>query len=147
MKVFIMRGLPGSGKSTWIKNNFPFEGKVEVFSADDFHMFDGVYKYDPKRAGYAHDQCLLAYLTCIRVEKVTPFVVVDNTNTTLMELAPYVRLAEIFGIDYEIIYIPCDPITAIMRNIHSVPENTILQMHKNLQTEIVPTYWNQRIIY
>lgn len=39
----------------------------------------------------------------------------------------------------------CDVETAIKRNIHGVPENTILQMQKNLLTEIVPPYWNQDV--
>jgi hypothetical protein len=36
-----------------------------------------------------------------------PFVIVDNCNYTVAEVAPYVRLAEAFSYDYEIVF--CDP--------------------------------------
>lgn len=146
--IWILRSLPGGGKSYWTKNKIKElgEDKVEVFSADDWHTFNGVYKFDPKRAGYAHNEFFRCYTLYCQVEKAA-HAIVDNTNTTLMELAPYVRTAEAFGKDYEIIYIQCDLKTAIQRNIHNVPHNTILQMQHNLQNEIVPPYWKQTVIF
>lgn len=136
--IYIMRGLPGSGKSTWAR-------KYKTFSADEYHVINGVYQFDPKRAAYAHKECLRAYLMFLRVGISQQDVAVDNTNTTLVELAPYVRLAEVFCREYKIVYLTCDVETAIKRNVHNVPANTILQMNKNLITEIVPPYWNQDV--
>jgi predicted kinase len=141
--IRILRGLPGSGKSTYAEK-FP---DAEVFSADSFHMIDGVYRYDPKRAGLAHSECfkifVLAVLPPANIQ--CRDFIVDNTSTTVAELAPYVRFCEAFGMDYEILYFMCSVETALLRNTHGVPDNTILAMHTNLLTELVPSYWKQRI--
>jgi hypothetical protein len=43
-----------------------------------------------------------------------PFVIIDNPNLHVEDVAPYVRLAEAYGYDYEIVYLanPCDISTA-----------------------------------
>lgn len=135
--IYIMRGLPGSGKTTWWRNNAP---NAIVCSADDYHIVDGVYKYDPKKAGEAHNMCLLKYINSLMCDN---DIVVDNTNTSLVELAPYVRIAEASSMEYTIVYIDCSLKEAIRRGTHNVPSNTILTMQRNLLTEIVPSYWNQ----
>ena len=142
--IYIMRGLPGSGKSTWAKENCG--NSVEVFSADSWHIVNGVYRFDPKRAGYAHNECFRAFVLSLQAESEYAYRVVDNTNATLMELSPYVRAIEAFGCEYKIMYILCDVETAIKRNVHDVPANTILAMQRNLLTEIVPPYWRQEIV-
>ena len=38
-KLWVMCGVPGTGKSTWIKNNLSkFEGEVEVISRDEIRF-------------------------------------------------------------------------------------------------------------
>ncbi len=140
--IYILRGLPGAGKTRFTKT-MP---DVDIFSADDYHTFGGIYKFDPKRAGYAHNECFKAYLARAIQGKVGRDIIVDNTNTTLMELSPYVRVAEATARDYKIMYFLCDVPTSIERNIHGVPANTILTMSKNLLTEIVPPFWNQEVV-
>lgn len=146
MQAIIMRGLPGAGKDKFIKEMFSPDD-MEIFCADDWHTFNGIYKYDQKRAAYAHDETFKAFTTAVMVEKHKKYLIVNNTNTTLLELNPYMRIAQVFGLQPKIIYIMCDLITAMKRNIHSVPPSTILNMHKNLLTEIVPSYWTQEVIY
>ena len=50
--LILFRGLPGSGKTTLARVIAD-----EVFSADDFFVHDGVYKYDPTRIQEAHEHC------------------------------------------------------------------------------------------
>ena len=60
-RVIIMRGLPGSGKSTEAKSYILTHGAV-VVSADDFFMVAGKYRYNPAKIGDAHVACMRA--TC-----------------------------------------------------------------------------------
>lgn len=140
--VKILRGLPGSGKSTWAKNNF----LKPIISADDFHMIDGVYKYDPTKAGEAHADCLRRFTRSLIVGDQDTTIIVDNTNTRTFELAPYVQLAIAWGADCEILYFPCTLEDAIKRNTHGVPDSTILAMQVALNTEVMPPFWKQRVI-
>lgn len=70
-------------------------------------------------------------------------IIVDNTNTTAMEIAPYARLAEVFGVPFVIRNFYCDVPTACSRGVHSVPYNTLVAMQKNLTYDLLPPYWPQ----
>lgn len=81
MKVIILCGVSGSGKSTIAKEI----GSGYVVSADDFFMASGEYKFDPTMLPAAHGQCLRDFVGCLQYGCDT--IVVDNTNTTMMEVA------------------------------------------------------------
>lgn len=143
MNVIIMRGLPGAGKTTYVENLKG--GNVVVCSADHYHMVDGVYKFNPKNSGSAHDKCLKRYLDYLLVSNVTD-VIVDNTNTTLAELAPYARIASALMIPFRILYVYADVVEAFKRNKHGVSFATMLRMQQHLDTEQVPPYWPQEFV-
>ena len=51
----IIRGPSGSGKSTFAKKNFPDAFQCE---ADDYFIdADGIYRFDAKLLGKAHEAC------------------------------------------------------------------------------------------
>jgi len=52
--------------------------------------------------------------------------VVDNTNTTLVEIAPYVRIAEAYGLDVELHAF----VGEVHPNYHRVPDMTVQGMVK-----------------
>lgn len=147
----IMRGLPGSGKSTWVRNQLTkpeFKRWMHV-SADDYFIVGNTYRYDPKKIGEAHAQCLrrfVAELYPLRPEA-PEGIFVDNTNTTAVEIAPYYALALTYGADVKIIRINCPFEVAAPRNVHGVPTSTIWRMYQNILSERLPPHWVEEIIW
>lgn len=94
-KMYIMRGLPGSGKSTSAQK---LNGVV--LSTDDFWVDDkGTYVFNQNMLNKAHkwnqDRCLA------ECNRGTPIIVIDNTNCTPSEYSIYEKYAKQF--DYNII--------------------------------------------
>jgi predicted kinase len=134
--VTIYSGIPGSGKSTIAARRHP----NGVFcSADDYFIKDGVYRFDADKIGDAHSWCLRQFLDALDYEK--PDIVVDNTNTTPVEIAPYAALGIAFGYDVEVVTVTCDPHVAAMRNVHGVPRHVVEAMHKRLGHRHLPGWW------
>lgn len=141
MKVTILRGLPGSGKSTLIAKEFP---DATVVSADHYFVDEaGVYRFDPARLKDAHGACLREFIHHVRGGNPRT-IVVDNTNVCAWEMAPYAATAQAYGYEFEIVTIECDVETALKRNVHGVPEETIRRMADRLKTEELPPFWPHR---
>lgn len=100
-KLYIMVGIPGSGKSTFIKT-LP---NPVICSADHWFEKSGEYKFDPSQLYVAHRSCQNKCQDSMLQSK--PLIVVDNTNLTDKERKPYEDMAEKNG--YEIIYIVFEP--------------------------------------
>jgi len=136
-QVIILRGVPGAGKSTYAKTL----GNPSIVSADYFLTANGVYKFDPKLLPKAHRECWAWFYAYLKLGVLT--VVVDNTNTTAAEIAPYVLPAETLGYAVTIVTLRVDPLVAAARNIHGVPTPKVLQMHQRLldAEAYFPPYW------
>ncbi|KAL5249459.1 hypothetical protein ACHWQZ_G018345 [Mnemiopsis leidyi] len=88
--LYLMRGLSGSGKSTYARKIISELGKGEIFSTDDFFMLNEANEYrfvsaDLEIAHKWNQQRVEGALS----EGISP-VVVDNTNTQFWEMRPYV---------------------------------------------------------
>ncbi len=135
-RVVIMRGLPGSGKSTKAETY----GGTKV-SADDYFMQDGVYKFDPAKLAEAHAAAKSRFEEALRRGE-SP-VVVDNTNVSEREYRDYVDLAAKYGytIDFDVVGSGgVSPEELAKRNTHGVPESTIRRMMERWEGE--PLYPN-----
>jgi NEDD4-binding protein 2 len=143
--LIVMRGVPGSGKSTRAKSlKATYESlghPVCIFSTDDFFVKNGVYTFVMPALGHAHawnlNRALMAMI------EGSPVVIVDNTNTTGWEPKPYVKAGLRLGYEVQIIE-PETPWAFIAeecakRTVHGVPVETIRAMlarwEKNLTVE------------
>lgn len=145
-EVIVLRGIPGSGKSTLIKTRWP---TAIIFSADSFFVCDGKYVYDPARAGEAHAWCLNRFISCAwPTRTVNHPIIVDNTNTTVAEFAPYAAIALAQRMAVKIVTLLCKLDVAAARNAHGVPVETIEEMHKNLllHSFLIPKWWPHEIV-
>lgn len=145
LQVFIMSGVSGSGKDTWIKK-YQKENpttKTFVVSADHYFMKDGDYVFDPSKLDEAHGKCLRDFIQHVRnfIED-DGIVFVNNTNTTSEEIAPYYAIAHAYGARVTLVTVHCLPHIAAKRNVHGVPEKGILAMHDRIQARKIPSYWD-----
>ena len=146
MKVIILRAGSGAGKSTWIKTYNP--GAV-IFSADQFFMVDGEYKFDVTKLPEAHATCLRSFIAfCQNPPEGVNTVIVDNTNTTVAELAPYAQVALVYGHELQLYTFVYDPAVAFKRNTHGTPLKGCIEMHARLQeqTKFLPPWWKHDYI-
>jgi hypothetical protein len=112
--LVLVRGLPGSGKSTWsTKQGAP------VISADDWFTHrsrDGLvaYLFDPAQLPQAHADCLARAKAGLALGQE---VYVANTFTQAWELAPYLAL------DPDAKVFVCPPVPGRL-GVHGVPQET-----------------------
>jgi len=145
--VKVLCGVPGSGKSTYAAKHFP---GAMVVSADQYFMKDGEYCFNPKKLPEAHAECLKAFVNLINPPLGTNFpvytLVVDNTNITVAEIAPYAALALAYGYELEIVSLSVLPEVAHARNIHKVPLESIKRMAQKMDEEQrrLPPWWPHR---
>jgi len=132
--LYIMRGLPGSGKSTYAKTL-----GIPIVSADDFFVVDGEYLFNPRQIGLAHGQCFRRALT---LAIMGDSFCVDNTNTTTIEVAPYVAMAQAYGMKAKILTVKCPFDIAYARQTHGVPRETCISMLTRMALFEPPPWWN-----
>ncbi len=121
-KLILIRGLPGSGKSTKAKV-FGLIG-YEHYEADMFFIRDGRYVYDASRIRDAHAWCQRMTREALAQGR---RVVVSNTFTRLSELAPYLNMSD--GIRVV-------EARGNWNNVHDVPPQTISRMAE--RWEVLP---------
>lgn len=142
-KVTILRGIPGSGKSTHAAAlNMESADRTFIVSADHFFEGeDGMYRFDRTKLGMAHSQCLRRFVRALQDD--VPYVIVDNTNITAIEVAPYAQLAIAYGYKVEIVTLIEHWLKAHERNVHGVPLKTVGRHAERLAEEAryFPSYW------
>jgi predicted kinase len=144
-KVIILAGIPGSGKSTYIKkymddipDDIIDDMTYIVVSADHYFMQNGVYSFRGQDLGKAHTQCSTKFHEAL--DTGIELIFVDNTNIHHKHRKQYIDDAIEAGYHVEIHAIPCDPETAATRNVHGVPLHACQRMHKEFDLEFGNIY-------
>ncbi len=119
--IHLVRGIPGSGKSTFAKTlNIP-----DHFEADMYFERSGKYVFDMTKIRQAHQWCQAQAEDAMKAGRP---LVVSNTFVKKWEMVEYQKLAIKYG--YKVI-------THVMKgnftNIHGVPDDKLAQMKKNFE--------------
>ena len=116
-KLIIIRGLPGSGKTTFanLLTNV-------VCEADDYFYKDGVYQFDREHLKEAHRQCQTKVFQAMQAN--VPIIAVSNTAVRRWEMEIYYGFAISFG--YEVTEITMSG--KLYKSIHGVPDEVIERM-------------------
>jgi len=135
--MLILRGVPGSGKSTLVHTIVEGFPESLVCSADHyFEKENGEYVFDRNLLKDAHADCQRRARDAMSGGG--PLVVIDNTCVKHWEYKKYEAMAAEAGYQVQIASLECDSIAVGVlarllagRNSHQVPEATILNMLRN----------------
>lgn len=125
--LYIVRGLPGSGKSTFAKELVP---EFLVCEADKFFETENGYEFDPSKLKDAHEWCQKIVESYMKDSGHYPKIAVSNTFTRQWEMKPYFDLANKYG--YKVF-------SVIVENyhgndsIHGVSNDTIEKMKNRFE--------------
>lgn len=137
-RLLILRGIPGSGKSTYAKSF----AKATVMSADDYFLTpEGQYVYRPEKLQTAHELCYLRFVKAVINND--EIIIIDNMNIDAWHISPYYMLGEVFDYAVEIVNFLTDIETSYQRNIHNVPKQDIESAAERIRTTKLPKHWTQ----
>lgn len=139
--LFLIRGIPGSGKTTLAKSLAD-----EIYEADSYfmvyrdpqtgelinrHQYDGVYEFDVTKLKEAHEHCRIGVEDAMSCGKER--IAVSNTFTQEWEMEPYYKLAKKYG--YTVFSLIVENRHGGV-NEHGVPEETLTKMENRFQLKL-----------
>ena len=120
-KLTIIRGLPGSGKSTYAKKNY----NCLILENDMFHIKSGEYCYSRDKMPEAISWC---DSICENALSLGMDVVVANTFIKKNFVDSYRKLADKYDADFEVIRCVAD-----FGNVHDVPKFVLEDMKNGFE--------------
>lgn len=132
--LYIVRGVPGSGKSTFAKS---IAKPWQIFEADKFFMKNGEYKFDYTKIKDAHNDCKRKVHKAIHPSLFRRLfyntVVVSNTFTQEWEMRFYEIIARKYG--YRVFHVVVENRHNGV-NEHGVPEDKVEIMKSRFQIKL-----------
>jgi len=129
--LILLRGLPGSGKSTFAKSL----GGIHI-EADQYFMENGEYKFDAAKLKYAHQYCqkqTQAWMSHDGTQVNADKIIVSNTFTMEWEMVPYFGLAKDYG--YQLVCLVVENRHGGV-NEHGVPADKLEQMKNRFEIKL-----------
>jgi len=130
-ELFLLRGLPGGGKSTLSKSL----GGIHI-EADQYFMEDGEYKFDGSKIKLAHNYCqsqTQAWMKTNGEQVNVERIVVSNTFTQEWEMEYYYKIAEKYG--YRVYSLIVENRHGGV-NEHGVPEESLQKMEDRFEIKL-----------
>lgn len=130
--LYIVRGVPGSGKSTYAKSLMAGKESVSHWETDFWFMDDNwgdeepVYKFDPTKLGEYHRECQRA--VCCDMQDEVETIIVSNTFIRKWEADMYFMLAKLWG--YRVVVYRMNNEYG---NVHGVPQDKVNIMKANME--------------
>lgn len=128
--LYIMRGLPGSGKSAVAEALAP----GSVYAADDHPgLYGPSMSFNPSKLGEAHSSTKNKVIDAMK--RGESKIALANTNTQHWEMSPYIRAAQDNGYYVTFVHVEgtLSPSGELTKNIHNVPEEALKRMKSRFE--------------
>jgi predicted kinase len=131
--LYMMQGIPGSGKSTVARAIKRLDVMTKIYSTDEFWIRDGTYQFDGSRLREAHEWNQRRAGSHME-KSYRDNLIIDNTNIKQKDAQVYFDLARRY--DYTVQVVRVDPGLGecLRRNAQrtpdrKIPEEVIVRMH------------------
>lgn len=159
--VVLMRGLPGSGKSSFVEQLVERADNLELSSAvcsADHYFYDehGYYDFNPRDLATNHAKCFAKFERHLRAYPdqldFVKLIIVDNTNIRRDELHDYIRaMSGLYNVKYHSFRFKCrseeEAATQCLRTVNLVPLSVVLRRYgeytyymQDDETDVNPKY-------